>query len=343
MKHPLPIALLVAALLITTCWLNLSAQSNSKVDTVTEEGVTKSVFETPSGKLNVYVPDDMSDGDTISGTVIAEPAGNTEEERKQNEDVLTGYVVDIKPKQATEEKHCKLSQPDFTCLIPPLCPAITITIADTHQKTCSNEVTCLAKPPALICKPDQAILPTQGTCGKPLKVKGKCDGKFDNSAILIGKKKCRMLAESPRQQSCLSPIDIVGVVQIESIEGPRHTIGTFRNEPPASQPRHTTHESKPALDLTDPWAFTGTAEGHTSTMPASVTQQGSSVDWQLADTHYTGNLSGNTIQFTMDGTYWTGSGALTVSPDGTRLSGSVNYQYKSGRASPNTMTIEMQR
>ena len=53
-------------------------------------------FETQHGHVTVNVPDDMMAGDTISGTVFAEPKGNTNEERAKNMAELHGYVVEIK-------------------------------------------------------------------------------------------------------------------------------------------------------------------------------------------------------------------------------------------------------
>jgi len=54
-------------------------------------------FDTNSGQVTVNLPDDMMAGDTISGTVIAEPKGQTQEERTKNKAELQTYVVAIFP------------------------------------------------------------------------------------------------------------------------------------------------------------------------------------------------------------------------------------------------------
>jgi hypothetical protein len=64
---------------------------------VTANGLYTVKFDTPSGQLTVNLPDDMRAGDTISGTVIADPKGQTQEERTKNKAELQAYVVAIFP------------------------------------------------------------------------------------------------------------------------------------------------------------------------------------------------------------------------------------------------------
>lgn len=319
---------------------SISAQPSIEGTAKDQDGVKAAVFETPTGSLNVYLPDDTSAGDTISGTVVEEPvASKTPAATSSDEDTISGYVVDVQPKSPTptEPKHCTAKTPDYSCIIPPICTAVVVSLYDRdHHLISTVDMPCLPTPPPQTCAPNETALPKKGTCGKPLKVRGRCDGKFDNSSILIGKKKCRMLAESPRQQICLSPIDIIGTTQIECTEGTRHAIGTFENTP-VPPPKSATPKS--SSDLNGQWMMTGSAEGHASTMPVTISHQGNSVNWTCADTSYTGTISGTTLQFTMTGTYWSGSGTLTLSPSGT-LDGTVNYTYKQNGA-PGSMTISM--
>ncbi len=81
--------------------LPANAQQSLKGTVTKMGGLNTAVFETPHGKLKVNLPDDAAGGDTISGTVVAEPAGNTPEEKAQNEDELVGYVVAVTPKAGT--------------------------------------------------------------------------------------------------------------------------------------------------------------------------------------------------------------------------------------------------
>ena len=64
---------------------------------IATNGLRIVTFDTSAGRLNVNLPDDMTAGDTISGTVVAEPKGNTNEERAKNSAELSGYVVELRP------------------------------------------------------------------------------------------------------------------------------------------------------------------------------------------------------------------------------------------------------
>jgi len=79
--------------------LNISAGASGIPEVSTETtdawGVTTTTVNTPSGKLTINMPDDAALGDTISGTVSAEPAGDTVEEQQANMDTLEGYIFDI--------------------------------------------------------------------------------------------------------------------------------------------------------------------------------------------------------------------------------------------------------
>ena len=59
----------------------------------TDGGLTTVTFQVAAGRLKVFLPDDVRSGDTISGIVIAEPAGNDDTEKAKNAIVLQGLSV----------------------------------------------------------------------------------------------------------------------------------------------------------------------------------------------------------------------------------------------------------
>lgn len=63
----------------------------------TAGGLTVVTFTVNPGTIKVNLPDDMMAGDTISGTVVAEPKGQTPEERATNAAKLREHVVALKP------------------------------------------------------------------------------------------------------------------------------------------------------------------------------------------------------------------------------------------------------
>lgn len=74
---------------------NSIAQSTTITGTVYEKEQSKTTFNTPKGKITVYLPDDIASGDVISGTVIAKPNGKKEKQRKKNRKILNGYVLSL--------------------------------------------------------------------------------------------------------------------------------------------------------------------------------------------------------------------------------------------------------
>lgn len=54
----------------------------AKPSVVTASGLHKASFETIYGKVIVSLPDDIRAGDTISGTIVVEPKGVTQDEQK---------------------------------------------------------------------------------------------------------------------------------------------------------------------------------------------------------------------------------------------------------------------
>ena len=67
----------------------------AKADVKSDGGLTTATFDTNFGKIRVHLPDDMRAGDTISGTLVAEPNGQTKEERARNRSALSQYEVMI--------------------------------------------------------------------------------------------------------------------------------------------------------------------------------------------------------------------------------------------------------
>lgn len=81
------------------------------------DGLESVEFDTLTGTVTVDLPDDMSETDTISGSVVAEPKGETKEEVHENEDSLQGYVVEIEETQEVQEPEKpkepeKVSEPE---------------------------------------------------------------------------------------------------------------------------------------------------------------------------------------------------------------------------------------
>lgn len=67
---------------IITCLLLISQLAAKAQIISSEKGLTTAEFILSEGKIKIYLPEDIRQGDHISGTVVMEAAGNTEKEKK---------------------------------------------------------------------------------------------------------------------------------------------------------------------------------------------------------------------------------------------------------------------
>jgi hypothetical protein len=200
-------------------------------------GLHTATFETLQGTVAVNLPDDLQAGDTISGTVIAEPSGKSEAEQAKNQSELNGYVVQIEQEEVTTEKQ-------YANLI---IPAVATSIPVILKNSKGEEVARLqvrvekqsgqfsphqgrekssAKFPGVGSGSGEAQegllpayqTPSAGQAGKPIIVKGPFDGNYETSRVSIASRSARVLAESPRQVVVQSPSDVVGKANIEVSE-----------------------------------------------------------------------------------------------------------------------------
>ena len=180
--------------------------------TETAFGLITTMFDTLHGTVSVNLPDDVAAGDTISGTVITEPKGNTRDEQAKNEDSLKGYVVEV-AKQETPTQQKEGSK----WVIPPVAQFIPVVLKNREGKVVARAEV----PVGTVVKPkpngDQGnySTPPFGQAGRPISVAGPFDGDFNNTAVNLGNNTAQFLAESPRKVVVKSPANLIGPSTIE--------------------------------------------------------------------------------------------------------------------------------
>ncbi len=235
---------------------------------IIREGLRVVTFDNAQGRVIVNLPDDMRAGDTISGTVMAEPNGQTPEERATNMTVLTGCVVEIEP----PKKPDGTSNPKVTAQVTAAPSAITFTLPPRSTPTppltnvstgssgglgitLTNTSGSFSIPRTTTTVPIEMVslslqsaaplqphfqLPTMGQQGRPIVITGPFDGNSSNTTLRTTvqdfEKKTEnvsggfgLLAESPRKAVFQSPTDVTGSIPITLNEGTAQTKGTFRN------------------------------------------------------------------------------------------------------------------
>jgi hypothetical protein len=238
----------VATLFVLTLFVPLPApalgQDKVRAATETAWGLHTATFETPRGKIKVHWPDDLSAGDTISGTVIAEPAGETEVERAKNLDELNGYVVEI------EKQRASVLDKVFKWAVPAAVGASTyVILRDRGGKELARTQCPIQQAPAIVPpgrpgeptqpggrppftpqpQPADYQLPTLGQAGRPIEIKGPFNGDFGNTKVEIGGKEAQLLAESPRKAIAQSPTDVTGPTTIRLKQGDVTAGGPLRS------------------------------------------------------------------------------------------------------------------
>lgn len=74
---------LVSVLLLISARVPYGASQNPAGKPEVSGGLRTITLTTPRGDIKVNLPGEISAGDTISGTVVAEPKGKDEKERKE--------------------------------------------------------------------------------------------------------------------------------------------------------------------------------------------------------------------------------------------------------------------
>ncbi len=226
----------LASLLALALSIHAVGKEAGSAKTETAWGLNTTTFETPYGRVKVNLTDDMAAGDTFSGTVIAEPSGNTIEERNNNSDELKGYVVELKAeeKQLIETKVItgKLQGVWIHKALAGWIAKMILTNSK-GEKVGITDIPVQDSPPAIeYSTPPMSQdfrLPNIGQPGKPVEINGPFDGNFDTTVVKIGGKGSEVLAESPRKVVALSPKDIMGSTKIEVIERGVVSKGEFNN------------------------------------------------------------------------------------------------------------------
>jgi len=192
-----------------------------RVRTDTAFGLITTTFDTLNGTVSVNLPDDLAAGDTISGTVIAEPKGSTKEEQAKNEDSLNGYVVEV-ARQETPKQQTQGSK----WVIPPATQVIPVVlktrqgkeVARTQVPVMHGQVSkpkTEQMPNGDLQQPGNYSTPQFGQAGRPVSVAGPFDGDFNNTAVKLGNNTAQFLAESPRKVVVRSPANLIGRATIE--------------------------------------------------------------------------------------------------------------------------------
>jgi hypothetical protein len=158
--------------------------------------------KTVHGKVVVQLPDDMRPGETISGSVIAEPAPSKDPEKVQRHraalDALQFAFAGVNFLARDQHFQAEL----------PAVPQAVLTLAGENGFSGSTTVELLAEERlGTIVTP---LFPEYLRAGEFQRILGNFDGSHDNSQLMLGETELPILAESPGEVVTMIPREISG-------------------------------------------------------------------------------------------------------------------------------------
>ncbi|MEE8412595.1 MAG: hypothetical protein V3S47_08825 [Acidobacteriota bacterium] len=203
-------------------------------------GLQTATFDTFTGTVTVNLPEDIVAGDTFSGTVVAEPEGDSDKKKGKNLAALVGYVFEFgnQARGTVGNGRLKLEVPEARdgSAAP---STATLILREVRNGKPGREIGRVEIPVRATAPeiPDFR-LPTLAQQNVPLLVSGPFDGDLNSSALSIGGIDALPLAESPRGAIFRSPRTVSGVVPITlhergelAAEGKVRNIGTNLSAP----------------------------------------------------------------------------------------------------------------
>ena len=184
--------------------------------TETTANLSVTSVSVPEGTLRVRLPDDMAAGDTISGTVVEEPAGNTDAERSKNAATLDGYVVDVVGKKADVAGRV------ITFVVPAAATAATLVVRHRNGTVAGRvdvPVRTQQNPFSRTPVPSDFHFPQVTAAGQPFPISGPFDGNTANTTLGVGGRPAELIAESPRKLVAAPPPNVSGPTSMQLKQG----------------------------------------------------------------------------------------------------------------------------
>ena len=198
----------ILALYLIVPKMIVSAQTISS-----QKGLTTAVFNTSGGNIKVYLPDDIRQGDVISGRVVAEPEGRNEKQIARNLAELTRYAIRLYGEKFTVENTAKAIRFTVPARQPMLGSIELMNATGTLpvQQLNIPEIPLQEQKPA----PAQCMIPGHVITGSPMTIPGPFDGNAATTQCTIGNQPATVLAESPRSCIVAFPANATGMQQTQ--------------------------------------------------------------------------------------------------------------------------------
>lgn len=183
------------------------------------DGVQVVTFTTGQGDVNIYIPDDMAAGDTISAAVIAVPNGAAYEAQLNNLAILNKYVIEV------NGQSFYVAGQSFTFTVPANMYGsnMKFTLREESRREYSSSTVPVKRRAYDVIRPEfpgpmDYKSPVIGQTGRSVEIEGPFDGDFRTTDLKIGGVDAEKLAESPRKLVVEAPPEIEGSTELQLTE-----------------------------------------------------------------------------------------------------------------------------
>lgn len=192
-------------ILLLFCMMFCFQQRHSAQIITSQKGLTTIVFNTTHAVITVYLPDDLQDGDKISGTFSIYNEGLTDEQMEKSLAEVRKYKFNFSnPETQTSvlQRFINLPTNQLINLLPlKITSSLILLLTESSGKVHKAVIKPNGAPSVTV---DDCLTPEHILAGYPLRITGTFDGIGTNTRVNIKQTAFPILAESPRQ--CIAEV-----------------------------------------------------------------------------------------------------------------------------------------
>jgi hypothetical protein len=209
---------------------NTASQSDTLSGTVqataeNSPGLRETKFSTPAGTLTLYLSDEMAPGDSLTGTVVAQPSGKNDTEREKNRSALENFAVNV------GGNLISAAQKKFQLQIPAdgTKKALEVALRDNKGRELSRlDAPILEEAPRNA--PAEFELPSLVQQGRPGLIRGPFDGDIsDTDRVTLAGQPMNQLVQTQRSAVFSNTSGAVGAAPLEINEQRRVVTGEVQS------------------------------------------------------------------------------------------------------------------
>lgn len=172
--------------------------------TETVKGLVKTNLSTSQTKITVYLPDDIRPGDMISGTVMAEPKGQSTKSKERSLNEVKNFHLKIDDPSDSKQSPLRFISANANYQYTMSLPSFAVTNGtQIFLKGEGGQILEIPLPGPgknfREVKLSSFFIPSHVLTASPLNILGPFDGDFSNTSCMLDGKAVSILAESPRQ------------------------------------------------------------------------------------------------------------------------------------------------